>query len=205
MKTDEWSHHYGDLDEDLTREAQKAREGDLLAFEQLILRYQGRVAANCRYITGDRNNFEDLSQEVLVKAFFAIRSFDGTSSFWVWLQRIKLSHCLKHLEEQSGRTFIGITEPDVDQFDELQVPLTPEALAGAISDKQLIGTVLDSMSSGHRIPLLLCDMDELTYEEIARLMGITLSATKMRIKRARDEFRELYQSFVTTGIAMRAK
>jgi RNA polymerase sigma-70 factor, ECF subfamily len=123
------------------------------------LRYQGRVAANCRYMTGDLNNFEDLAQEVLVKAFFPIRRFDGTSSFWAWLQRIKLSHCLNHLEEHSGHSFIGISEPEVVQFDELQVPLTPEKLAGAISDKQLIGTVLDSMSSRLRIPLLLCDMD----------------------------------------------
>jgi len=186
-------------------EARKAPEGDLRAFEQLILRHQGRVAANCRYITGDPNNYEDLAQEVLVKAFFGLRSFDGTSSFAAWLQRIKISHCLDHLKEQAARSYIGIEEPDVDEFGQLQVPLTAEKLAGTISEKQLIGTVLDSMSSTLRIPLLLCDMDGFSYEEIAQLLGIGLSATKMRIKRARDDFRERYQKLSPTGTFLRPK
>jgi len=55
-------------------------EGDLRPFEQLMLRYQKRVIANCRYITHDTNNAEDLAQEVMVKVFFAINSFEGKSS-----------------------------------------------------------------------------------------------------------------------------
>ena len=58
-----------DPDEDLLREARNAPEGDLRAFEQLVLRYQRRVVTNCRYITRDQNNAEDLAQEVLVKVF----------------------------------------------------------------------------------------------------------------------------------------
>jgi RNA polymerase sigma-70 factor (ECF subfamily) len=194
-----------DPDEKLTKEARKAPEGDLRIFEQLILRHQGRVAANCRYITLDPNSAEDLAQDVFVKAFFGLRDFDGTSSFAAWLQRIKISHCLNYLNEQAGLSYVGIDEPDVDEFEELQVPLTPEKLVGAISAKQLISAVLDSMSRNLRIPLVLCDMDELSYEEIARYMGISLSATKMRIKRARDEFRERYQKLLTAGTPMRAK
>jgi RNA polymerase sigma-70 factor (ECF subfamily) len=86
----------------------------------------------------------------------------------------------------------------------LQVPVTAEKLAGVISEKQLISTVLDSMSSTLRIPLLLSDMDELSYEEIARFLGISLSATKMRIKRAREEFRERYKK-LPSAISTRPK
>jgi RNA polymerase sigma-70 factor (ECF subfamily) len=75
-------------------------------------------------------------------------------------------------------------------------------LAGAISDQRLIGEVLDSMPSTLRIPLLLCDMDELTYEEVARSLGISLSAAKMRIKRGRDLFREQYQKVQLTRVSL---
>ena len=61
------------------------------------------------------------------------------------------------------------------------------------------------MPSTLRIPLLLCDMDELTYEEVAQSLGISLSATKMRIKRAREEFRERYQKMQSAGVAMGEK
>jgi RNA polymerase sigma-70 factor (ECF subfamily) len=75
-------------------------------------------------------------------------------------------------------------------------------LAGAISDQRLIGEVLDSMPSTLRIPLLLCDMDELTYEEVAQSLGISLSAAKMRIKRGRDLFREQYQKVKSTRVSL---
>ena len=78
-------------------------------------------------------------------------------------------------------------------FDQLKVPVTAGEWAAAISDQQLISEVLDSLPSILRIPLLLCDMDELTYEEVAQSLGISLPATKMRIKRARAVFRERYQ------------
>src|ERR1700733_7717987 len=96
----------GDPDEALLVRALQAPEGDLRAFEELALRYQKRVVANCRCITRDPNNAEDLAQEVLVKAFFGLRGFERKSSFAGWLQRIKINHCLDHLRKQSGRSFV---------------------------------------------------------------------------------------------------
>jgi RNA polymerase sigma-70 factor (ECF subfamily) len=194
-----------DPDQELLQDAQRAPEGDLRAFEQLVLRYQRRVVANCRYITRDPNNAEDLAQEVLVKAFFRIHGFEGKSLFADWLQRIKIKHCLSHLKKQAGRSYVGIEEADVDKFEQLKDRATAETMADAISDKRLIGEVLDSLPSILRIPLLLCDMDELSYEEVAQLLGINLSATKMRIKRGREEFRERYHKLQTAGVAEDAK
>jgi RNA polymerase sigma-70 factor (ECF subfamily) len=190
-----------DPDEELLQQARRAPEGDLRAFEKLILLYQRRVVANCRYITRDPNNAEDLAQEVLVKAYFGFRSFEGRSSFSGWLQRIKINHCLNHLKKQGGRSYVGIEEPEVEEFNQLQVPATAEHMAEAISDRQLTSVVLDSMSSTLRIPLVLCDMDELSYEEVAQTLGISLSAAKMRIKRAREEFRVKFSQAQAAGVA----
>jgi RNA polymerase sigma-70 factor, ECF subfamily len=193
-----------DPDEDLLQKARRAPEGDLRAFEQLVLRYQRGVVANCRYITRDQNNAEDLAQEVLVKAFFGLRGFEGRSSFAVWLQRIKINHCLSHLKKQATRSFVGIEEEHVHEFDQLKVLSTADKLAEAISDQRLISEVLDSMPSTLRIPLILSDMDELTYEEVAQSLGISLPATKMRIKRAREVFRERYQKVQSKGMPLSA-
>jgi RNA polymerase sigma-70 factor (ECF subfamily) len=72
-------------------------------------------------------------------------------------------------------------------------------MAETISDRHLTSLVLDSMSSTLRIPLVLCDMDGLSYEEVAQTLGVGLSAAKMRIKRGREEFRERYTQMQATG------
>jgi RNA polymerase sigma-70 factor (ECF subfamily) len=198
----EWSRQPEDADEELVNEVRRTPEGDLRAFEQLIRRYREQVVANCRYITREPNNAEDLAQEVLVKAFFTLHSFDASSSFETWLQAIKIKHCLIHVEKQPGLSYVGLEELDVGHFGKLQVQMTAEK-ARTLSEKQLISMVLDSMSSTLRIPLVLCDMDELSYEEVARFLGISLSATKMRIKRGREKFRERYGKFLDAGVLVR--
>src|SRR6187402_2523786 len=99
-----------DRDEELLRTARNAPEGDLRAFEQLVRQYQERILADCRYLTRDENNAEDLAQEVFVKAFFGLRGFEGRSSFRHWLQRIKVNHCLNHLRKQSSRSEVTLDD-----------------------------------------------------------------------------------------------
>ena len=200
LPNDEVGIPFGDVDdEELLRKAREAPEGDLRPFEQIVLRYQRRVVANCRYITRDPNNAEDLAQEVMVKVFFGLHSFEGRSSFRHWLQRVKVNHCLNHLKKSEGRSYVGVEEPEAEGFEQLQVQATAERQAEAIGGRQLIGRVLDSMSKTLRIPLILCDMDELSYEEVAKVLGISLSAAKMRIKRAREEFKTRYSTMQAAG------
>ena len=187
----------GSEDEVLVRKAREALEGNLRPFEQLVLRYERRMVANCRYITHDPNEAEDLAQEVMVKAFYGLRSFEGRSTFRHWLQRIKVNHCLNHLKKQEGRSYIGVEEPEAGGFDQLRVQATAEHQAEVIGERELIARILNSMTETLRIPLVLCDMDELSYEEVAKVLGISLSAVKMRIKRAREDFRSRYLNMQT--------
>lgn len=190
---------WSDADEDLVVQALNAPEGDFRAFEKLVRRYQKRVLANCRGITKDPSNAEDLAQEVLVKAFFGLRKLEAKSSFGRWLQRIKINHCLNFIKQRHGRSFLDIEVLETDDFEELQVKVSAEKLAVTISDRQAISAVLESMPSTLRIPLVLCDMDQLSYEEVSEFLGIGLSATKMRIKRARAEFRIRYEKVKSTS------
>lgn len=183
-----------DRDEDLVRAAREAPEGDLRAFEQLVELYQKRILADCRYLTRDESNYEDLAQEVFVKAFFGIRGFDGRSSFRHWLQRIKVHHCLNHIKKRDGKGALTIDDEAPEAYDQLRVPPTADKEIESMEDRKRIDAVLNAMPATLRIPLIMRDMDELSYEEIANALGVGLSAIKMRIKRAREQFRRIYKA-----------
>ncbi len=175
----------------------RARDGDLRAFEGLVQLYQKRGVANCRHRTRDPNVAEDLAQEVFVKAFFGIRRFEGRSSFRHWLQRIKINHCLTHIKKRSSAgEQLDIEDPGVQQAEELQVAPQAQRLVEQGSDREAIREVLDTMADTLRIPLVLRDMDGFSYEGVADSLRISLSATKMRIKRARAESRTRYEALL---------
>ena len=185
-------------DDQLVQAAKDAPQGDMRAFEQLVERYQRAVHTNCRYLGGSETDADDLAQEVFIKAFFGLRRFEGRAQFKTWLQRIKVNHCLNHLRKREGKTFVPVDDPAVQNVQELQVsPEAPQALHSE-SQRQAIDLVLDSMADTLRLPLLMRDLDGLSYQEIADTLGIGLSAVKMRIKRARQEFRLRYRALTDT-------
>lgn len=182
----------------------RARDGDLRAFESLVQLYQKKVVANCRHLTRDPNVAEDLAQEVFVKAFFGIRHFEGRSSFRHWLQRIKLNHCLTYIKKRSASgEQVDIEDPGVQQAEQLQVAAQAQRLVEQGSDREAIREVLEKMTDTLRIPLVLRDMDGFSYEEVAESLNISLSAVKMRIKRAREEFRARYEALLDARAAVR--
>lgn len=127
-----------------------------------------------------------------MKAFFALPNFEGRSSFRHWLQRIKVNQCLNHLKKRSGKGDLSIDEENLVGHQQLQVPAEAITNLEADARRQHIDAILNSMPATLRLPLVMCDMDELSYDEIAVSLGIGLSAVKMRIKRAREQFRILY-------------
>src|SRR5271170_4047751 len=108
-----------DRDKELVQAAREARDGDLRAFEQLIEQHQKRILADCRYLTRDENNSEDLAQEVFVKAYFGLRNFEGRSSFRHCLQRIKVHHYLNHLKKRAVKEALSIDEAAVEGHEQL--------------------------------------------------------------------------------------
>jgi RNA polymerase sigma-70 factor (ECF subfamily) len=175
-------------------EMAKAHYGvDMRPFETLVRRYQRKVLANCRYLTRSPNDAEDLAQDVFVKAYFGLQRFESRAKFSTWLQRIKINHCLNFNEKRRGKLMVDVS-PGMEIEAGLAVaPRGPSQLE-SLDERRRISGVLDAMSDTLRVPLLLRDLDGLSYQEIADRLDVGLSAVKMRIKRAREEFRERYQS-----------
>jgi len=180
-------------DEHLVEAARSVPGGNLRAFEHLVERHQGRVLANCRFLTGSPLDAEDLAQEVFVKAYFGLARFEGRAKFSTWIQRIKVNHCLNHLSRRRA-SLVSLEEPGVDSREELRVRAEGERAVHALDQRRRIRETLDALSEALRVPLMLRDADGLSYQEIAEHLGIGLSAVKMRIKRAREEFRRLFDA-----------
>ena len=180
---------HGISDEELVELARGAGEGDLRPFDRLVKRHRGKVLANCRYLTRAAADSEDLAQEVFLKAFFALERFEGRSSFTTWLQRIKINHCLNYLDKKKRHPSVAVDDQNLSHQKGLSVAPDAERRIRAKSDRERIGYVLDLLSENLRVPLVLRDADGASYQEIADQLGIGLSAAKMRIKRASEEFR----------------
>ncbi len=181
-----------DTDVDLVAEAVNAHPGDLRAFDELVRRHQSRVQTNCRYLSGNEEDALDLAQEVLVKAYFNLKSFESRAGFGTWLNRIKVNHCLNHLRRNRDKVFVDVEDPGIENHGSLRSRDKTDTGVEAGDTRQEIGMVLDSLPETLRVPLILRDMDGLSYQEIATELQLSLSAVKMRIKRAREEFRAGY-------------
>ena len=180
-------------DAQLVEEARSAPPGDLRAYGELVRRHEAAVKTNCRYMSGSVADAEDLSQDVFVKAYFGLRRFEGRSSFLTWIKRIKANHCINFVKKRSVRSFLDVEDPSVVTSDRVYVePVGTSGLTGA-TRRERIRWALERIPDSLRIPLILRDMDDLSYQAIAEEMEIGLSAAKMRVKRGREAFRVLYR------------
>jgi len=182
-----------DPDAQLVSEAQTAPDGDHRPFEELVGRHQEKVVANCRYMTRSPADAEDLAQEVFLKAFFGLPRFGGRSTFKSWLLRIKANHCLNYIKRHADEKQVDIDAVGADGAEELRVEPQAESRMESTEAQAQIVAVLDRMTDKLRVPLILRDMDGMAYQEIADVLGVRLSAAKMRIKRARETFQELHR------------
>jgi RNA polymerase sigma-70 factor (ECF subfamily) len=166
--------------------------GDTRAFRTLVLRHKDHVLANCRFLSGSEDEAEDLAQEVFLKVYTGLAGFEGRSRFRTWLHRLKVNHCLSWLRKRRREPHLDIDDPKVR--DELP-PDTDTCIRAEdrFALQERIREILDRMPENLRVPLVMCDVDGMSYEGIASMLNISLSATKMRIKRARELFRTSWE------------
>jgi RNA polymerase sigma-70 factor (ECF subfamily) len=114
------------------------------------------------------------------------------AAFGSWLKRIQVNHCLSFMRKRKGRSFVDVDNPAAAIEPELVEEPRAEEHAEASEERNRIRATLDRIPDTLRVPLVMRDLDDLSYQEIADALGIGLSAVKMRIKRGRELFRELY-------------
>ena len=170
----------GPTDEDLVRRCQS---GDNEAFGVLVKRHQNRIYRLICYTLGNRDNAEDLSQEAFLRAYQSIRSFRFKANFFTWIYRITVNVCLREMRRK--KVFysleVGRSEPSYDE-DQLGRMEKDEAV------KQLYLS-LDCLKEREKMVLVLREIEELSYDEIGRIMDYPLGTVKSAISRAREKLR----------------
>jgi len=162
---------------------QKFKEtGNRECFEQLYNQYTDVVFRKCLSYLRNKEDAEDVAQEIWVKVFFALSKFEQKSSFSTWLYRITANQCVNQLKKR--KAFLSIDELTGEGFeikDETQDILTK------ISNTHDVTKTLSLLSKDMKALLLMKYMDEYTYEEIAEATGLGESAVKMRIVRTKKQ------------------
>jgi RNA polymerase sigma-70 factor (ECF subfamily) len=178
-------------DEELVSLWQERLPGDPRPFRILMARYRDEVVNTAYRFLGDPRDAEDAAQDVFLKVYRGLPDFRAEASFSTWLYRITVNTCKNELRRRSRHP--TLLTPDLESLG-VHLPTTPSAEQTVIAHgrRDAIQETIGQLSETHREALILRDIQGLSYQEIAEVLEIGLSAAKMRVRRARLAFRDLY-------------
>jgi RNA polymerase sigma-70 factor (ECF subfamily) len=179
-------------DRELVRRAQ---QGDAEAFELLVKKHQGRVFAVAGGILRNREDVEDIAQQVFVKAYFSLKKFDQRAAFSTWLYKITVNECWDLLRKKKVRPLVYESELSEEQA---AMYLATEQRSDAGPDvreqlevRQQLDKWLECLEERDRTMLTLKEVQGFTVEEIAKILGINGNTVKVRLFRARQRIAQL--------------
>jgi RNA polymerase sigma-70 factor (ECF subfamily) len=179
----------------------RARGGDLRAYDELIKRYQERIYATVYHMTSNHEDANDLAQEAFVKAYQALKSFKGGSSFYTWLYRIAVNKTINFLKQRKNRQHMSLNDLDFNaEHDPDLVALvsdkTPRRDAGLAELQEKLNGALLKLSEHHRMAVVLHDVQGLSHEEIAKIMHCNIGTVRSRLFYARQQLQALLADYI---------
>jgi RNA polymerase sigma-70 factor (ECF subfamily) len=173
----------------------QAREGDTVAFGELVRRYEGKIFRLGQHITQNREDAEDVLQETFLKAYEHLDQFQGNSKFYTWIVRIAVNQALMKLRRRKSDRSVSLDETIDTGEDNIvrEIAAWGEDPEERFSREEL-GELLDSAVKGleppYRSVFVLRDIEDLSTEETADALGLSIPAVKSRLLRARLQLRE---------------
>lgn len=166
-----------------------ARAGDRRALEDLLRAHQPRIHAVCRRITGNDADALDATQDALIAIVRGLPRFDGRSAFSTWCYRIATNACLDELRRRRRRPVVGLPERE-------GTPIDPEDVGAGgaferVDDQGRIDAALGELSIEFRVAVVLRDLCQLDYAEIAEVLEIPAGTVRSRIARGRAQLADL--------------
>lgn len=177
-----------------------AKDGDLDAFNRLVLAYQDMVFNQAYRIFGDPAPADDATQEAFISAYKKLHTYRG-GSFKAWLLRIVTNACYDELRKNKRRPTTPL-KPTDDYDEEIESPrwmidpgAGPEEVAEIEDLSQAIQNCLDELSEDFKTVVILVDIQGMNYDEAAEVISSPLGTVKSRLARARSGMRECLQQF----------
>jgi len=174
------------------------RKGDEKAFEEIVRRYQRQVA-NIIYLTlGNREEVDDLSQEVFIRVYRSLGRFQFDASLYSWIYRIVVNLCIDEVRRKKIRKAVSLeffTERRLEGEKRSKEHATASDDMLKEEKKRIIVDALQRLSPVHRTVIVLREYEDMSYEEIAKTLHISAQAVKSRIFRAREELRKSLKDY----------
>src|SRR5688500_8581263 len=170
----------------------RAQGGHLEAYDELIRRYQERIYATVYHMTANHEDANDLAQETFIKAYQALKSFKGDSSFFTWIYRIAVNKTINFLKQKKNRTHMSLNDLDFNaEHDPDLVALvsekTPRREVNLIELQQKLNAAMQKLSEVHRLVVTLHDVQGLSHEEISKIMDCNMGTVRSRLFYARQQ------------------
>jgi RNA polymerase sigma factor (sigma-70 family) len=170
----------------------RARRGDLAAYDDLVRLYQERIYATIYHMTANHEDANDLAQDTFIKAYQALKSFKGGSSFYTWVYRIAVNKTINFLKQRKNRTHMSLNNLDFNaEHDPDLVALvsdkTPRREAALNELQEKLNEALQKLSEPHRLVVTLHDVQGLAHEEIAEIMECNIGTVRSRLFYARQQ------------------
>jgi RNA polymerase sigma-70 factor (ECF subfamily) len=171
---------------------ERAQQGDEGAYDELVKRYQERVYSTIYHMTANHEDAGDLAQETFIKAFQALKSFKGDSSFYTWVYRIAVNKTINFLKQRKNRSHLSLNNLDLNaENDPDMVALvsdrTPRREAGLSELQEKLNSAMLKLSPVHRLVVTLHDVQGLAHEEIATIMDCNIGTVRSRLFYARQQ------------------
>src|SRR5579885_1209707 len=183
----------------------QSRQGDRRAFAELVRRYEGKIFRLAQHITNNREDAEDVLQETFMKAYEHLDQFKGDSKFYTWIVRIAVNQALMKLRRRKTDKSVSLDETIDTGEDTITREIAawdedPEQRFSREELGQILNSSIDSLAPAYRSVFLLRDVDDLSTEETADALGLSVPAVKSRLLRARLQLREkLTRTFKRKG------
>jgi RNA polymerase sigma-70 factor, ECF subfamily len=173
----------------------RAQGGDQAAFTALVDHYQRKIYRIGKNITQNNEDAEDVLQETFLKAYEHLAGFQGNSKFYTWIVRIAVNEALMKLRKRKGDRFVSLDEPIETGEEEVKREIAvwednPEQRYSREEMQHILDDAVDDLKADFRTVFVLRDIEELSTEETAEALGISVPAVKSRLLRARLALRE---------------
>jgi len=178
----------------------KTSKGDEDAFEALALRHQTSVLNLIYRFIGDRTKAQDLAQEVFLRVWQAAENYEPKAKFTTWIYRITVNLCLNELKSARRKRWFSFHRTDEDSEKSIEETFsdgspTAEDLLLAKERSRQISDALHSLPDNQRMALVLKKYDDLSYQEIAKILNCSVSAVESLLVRAKRNLQEKMKNF----------